>query len=941
MLSLTAFKPGTTSSDVTNYVENGIVGHQKREDYYTENGQAGGVLLGSGWQRYNLGRDDYTAQHIQRALDGQDIETGEKLIKGMTGSDGKSKRAPGYDLTFSADKSISIVFAGGDDNTKQMIIDAQNKATERVMRYIETNLFTVNVGKGGEERETAKLFASAHNHGTSRLGDPDIHTHVVLANFTERDDGKIMSLNARDIFARQKELGAIYRAEMAEQLKSSGFHIDKHGRDNELMKISGSPAEIEKYYSKRRAEIEGNEEAIQASMDKYGVSRARATEYVTLKTRHEKEGVTFEDIQAEWHKELQELGFDQSSIDEILAEALKEEREYALEDIQVLRKVTEFNSVFSEKKLRETFINEAVGILSVDEIESRVRFLLNSPDLKKVSKTFFDEETGKTKTKIAFTTQEMMDLERLMISQSRQLRSLNDHQISADLVEKHLAKFESDKGFSLTSDQKKALIEATTKSDLVVLEGHAGTGKTTAVEIAANSWRDAGFNVRGAAPSGKAADGLAGAGIESETIASLLLKNQGWEDENGKWHDAQNPLTKNDIIIVDESGMVGSRDMQKLTMASIEAGAKLVVMGDTKQLQSVAAGGAMAALINSFGVDASLNTVQRQRNESVKSVVALSREGNIHKSMDVLNEKGNLALVNDKVEGLDSVISTWQKHYQHNSKRAAETSVMLANTNTDVARLNTLARAHLKEIGVLKGVGADLDVVDRSGVSLGTKEFLENDRIVFLKNTKFGEGRVKDSVKNGQTGRIIGIDDKTLTVQIDGSDKVIKFNTDEYKSIAHAYAITTHKSQGITVDHAAILAGGFMQSLNQTYVQLSRVRHDVDLVLSKYEIEKEMGATEPTEKMLKTALNIAKEKGHDAEEIENMSFLECREYLNEFSKTFIAGKPEDEKEKWRREIGDLIDRMSQLDQKETTLEYEIIGKKDISREREYEYELTM
>ena len=208
---------------------------------------------------------------------------------------------------------------------------------------------------------------------------------------------------------------------------------------------------------------------------------------------------------------------------------------------------------------------------------------------------------------------------------------------------------------------------------------------------------------------------------------------------------------------------------------------------------------------------------------------------------------------------------------------------------------------------------------------------------MFLKNAKFGRGE-ENEVKNGTMARILNIDDHILSVELQ-SGKRMDINTKEYRSIAHAYAITTHKSQGITVDHAAIMGGGFMQSLNQTYVQLSRVRHDVDFILPKSEIEKAMSIVEPTNKMLELALKTATKQGHDTADIEAMTFLECRDYLNEHTSK-IEGKQETEKNRWQREIGDLIKRMATVENKETTLDY-VVEEKEPIKQHEQEIDVVM
>jgi conjugative relaxase-like TrwC/TraI family protein len=947
MLTITRFKPGTRASDITNYCENGAVRGtaQKREDYYTEKGQAGGYLVGSGWAIYGLSKNNYNAQHIQRALDGQDIATGQVLIPGMKNKQGEPTRVPGWDLTFSADKSISVAFARGNDEFKAAVIKAQEYAVERVVQYIEQNVLTVNVGKAGRERDTSKLLCSGHNHATGRPtkgpdggmipGDPDIHSHMIFANFTIRADGKAMSLNTTDIYLRKRELGAVYRAAMADYLKKDmGLHIDKHGEHGSLIRIAGSPKDVERAMSKRRQEIEDYEQEILDAMDKYGITKGAATDFVAQKTRNAKtvKGVvemTTEDVQAHWEQQLDELGYTKEVFDKLVASSMIEEREYKLSNDDIINNVTQFNSVFSEFDLREAVAFAGAGILSVSEIENKFNELMNGDEIIRVSKRTQNPKTGKWTTFFAYTTQEMIIIDREMIALAKELRSSDDHKIDIEIVNRMRDEFELKKGFKIGEDQAMALYAATTGGDLVIIEGYAGSGKTAGIVIAKDALESAGFNVLGCAPSGKAAKGLESAGIDSVTIARLLMDNKDWFDDEGKWHAAKRPLTNNDVIVVDECGMVGSRDWHALERAAKDAGAKLVFMGDRSQIQSVAAGGSMAAVVNAIGgVDATLTTVHRQKEGTdIARVVAFSRTSDIHKSLDILEDMGCLALVSDKKEGINTTVDAWKKYYDHNSHRAEETSIMLANTNTDVDRLNTIAQGYLKEIGALNlEKSITIDVTDKWGSYTGQKEFFENDRIVFLKNSKIGAGKNKEEVKNGETGRIVAIEDNVLTVKMDGSKRSVRFSAEDYSRISHAYALTTHKSQGITVDHASILGGGGMQTLNQTYVQLSRVRHAVDFVIPKQDIELQMANAEPSEKMIWLAKETADKHGHDLDTINISTFLDCRNYLNDYSKWVIDGKPESETERWRREIGSLVTQMSTLDIKETTLDYEIADK---------------
>jgi len=440
------------------------------------------------------------------------------------------------------------------------------------------------------------------------------------------------------------------------------------------------------------------------------------------------------------------------------------------------------------------------------------------------------------------------------------------------------------------------------------------------LEVAADAWRSAGYRVRGLALQGKAAAELEGSNIESTTIHAALLKNQEWTDEKGKLHAPSDAFTANDILIVDEAGMNDSRLTAKLTAAAREAGVKLVEVGDTIQLQAIGAGGALNAKQKEFGgADAELTTIQRQNEAWSKEMVTQARHGHAAEALKYLFDRNALQIDDDKETALESTVGAWDLHYSH---ARPGSSFMIANTNADVNILNEKAREKLKKDGILGGVAIETGVENRAGASLGKREFLESDRIVLNRNAKLQDGT---QLKNGQTGSIESIEidqngEQFLHIKRDTDQQNIRVPLAEYKAISHGYALTTHKSQGLTAENVSVFVSGKMQDLHSFYVQITRMKFNAHVSMCGDAIEAEMMNAEPTEKMTQWAADIAAKKGLNLPGDIHDNFRVCRDFLNEHSDQNIGG----DLEPWARDIGQLIESMSKERIKETTLDYDLV-----------------
>jgi len=337
------------------------------------------------------------------------------------------------------------------------------------------------------------------------------------------------------------------------------------------------------------------------------------------------------------------------------------------------------------------------------------------------------------------------------------------------------------------------------------------------LNFARQAWENSGHNVVGVALASVAARGLQrGAGIESRTIASLLSRLN-WEDElRQKGEDPPAILNDKSVVVMDEAGMVGTRQMERVIREVSKAGAKLVLVGDQKQLQSIEHGGAFAALANEIG-SCRLSQVMRQKDLEHATAIGKIAKGQVLESFEYYSEKGLLHVADGHQQAKTQMLKTWRKSggdiYPANH-------LMLAARRVDVRELNHKAQEIRLEAG---------DLSARS-IQLGKDKIRVGDRIVFTMNSP----KKKFDVGNGQFAVVTNMDEngKTITVKLDdeeGENAIRKIKLKEYDHIQLGYAVTTHKSQGMTTEHCYVLTDEAMQDRELSYVQFSRAKQSTNV----------------------------------------------------------------------------------------------------------------
>jgi len=413
------------------------------------------------------------------------------------------------------------------------------------------------------------------------------------------------------------------------------------------------------------------------------------------------------------------------------------------------------------------------------------------------------------------TTREMLATERRMEQAAVALAERERHRVA---LRRRLGVTESG---PLGAEQARAYRHVTEARDLSVVVGYAGTGKSTMLGVARAAWEADGYQVRGAALSGIAAEGLeAGSGIASRTVASLLHQ----------WEQGREALSRRDVLVVDEAGMIGSRQMERLLSHVHSTGAKVVLVGDPEQLQAIEAGAAFRAIAERVGA-VEITEVRRQRAGWQQEA---TRELATGRTADAVARYEAAGMVHEHATAAEArarLVGWWNQERQ---AAPAAARIMLAHTRADVHGLNEQARALRREGGEL---GADHVL----STGRGERAFAEGDRIYFLKNER------SLGVKNGTLGTVERITGEgagaSLVVRLDspggagrtGGGRAVSFALKDYAEIDHGYAATVHKAQGVTVDRAHVLATRGMDR-HAAYVGLTRHRDGVSLHWSRDEL---------------------------------------------------------------------------------------------------------
>ena len=471
----------------------------------------------------------------------------------------------------------------------------------------------------------------------------------------------------------------------------------------------------------------------------------------------------------------------------------------------VIDMIAREKSVFDERdvaKILHRYVDDA-GVF-----QSLMARVLQSPDVVRLEREHVDFVSG-ARVPAKLTTRDLIRIEADMASRAVFLAGRSSHRVGKAILQETFARHSR-----LSDEQKTAIAHVAGGQRIAAVVGRAGAGKTTMMKAAREAWEAAGYRVVGGALAGKAAEGLdSEAGIVSRTLSSWELR----------WNDGRSQLDDKTVFVLDEAGMVSSRQLALFVEAVTKAGAKLVLVGDPDQLQPIEAGAAFRAIADRIGY-AELETIYRQREQWMRDASLDLARGNVAAALSAYDAADLVQTGWTRQDAIEGLIDNWNYDFD-----PTKTTLILAHRRRDVRELNELARAKLVERGIV-GEGSVFRTED------GARRFAAGDQIVFLKN----EGSL--GVKNGMLAKVVEAAPGRFIAEIGEGDSRRQVTVEQrfYGNVDHGYATTIHKSQGATVDRVKVLASNTLDR-HLTYVAMTRHREAAELYVGMEEFTNRRG----------------------------------------------------------------------------------------------------
>jgi len=756
---------------------------------------------------------------------------------------GRRRAVAGFDFTFSVPKSASALWAVADAGTQALIGEAHHAAVAEVVAFMEREVAATRSGATAGDGAVAQvdvtgLVATAFDHFDSRAGDPHLHTHVVISNKVQTAfDGKWRSLDGRPMHAAVVALSELHEAVFADHMTRT-FGVEWEARDmgrdrNPAWAISTVPEELVQEFSTRARHIDAEKDRLIAEyVARHGRQPSTATviklrAQATLSTRPEKQVRSLADLTAEWRtRATGVLGHDATAwarevtdndkalllrADDVPLDAIGELGQTVVEVVGEKRSTWRRWNLMAEAS-RQTMgwrfasmrDREAVVAMIADAAE-QASLRLTPPDLA-TSPAAFRRVDGtsvfRPKHSTVFSSELLLEAEDRLLDRAR---TMTGPTVPLRTVEKVTTKPDRE-GRLLGEDQADALMKIVVSGQMLdVLVGPAGAGKTTAMNALRRLWEKehGAGSVVGLAPSAVAAQVLAeDLGIATENTAKW------WQNHLVHGTDFQ----AGQLVIIDEASLAGTLSLDRITDLAERAGAKVLLVGDYAQLQSVDAGGAFGLLVSDRGAAPELVDVHRFIHEWEKTASLALRHGRTQVIDTYLDHD---RIRDGEAEAMtDAAYTAWRADREHGL-----VSVLVSETRDDVSALNQRARADLILDGTLKP-GREVELNDGTTAGVG-------DTIITRRNDR----RLRNGktwVRNGDTWAITGVrDDGSVTIckagrRFGGSIVLPAGYVAEHIDLG--YAVTTYRAQGVTTDTAHVLVEP--TSTRETfYVAMTRGRH--------------------------------------------------------------------------------------------------------------------
>jgi len=771
--------------------------------YLSGHGESPGRWYGAGATTLGL-QGEASVAGFQAMFEGCHPDTGELL-----GRPHGHNAVPAFDVVLRPTKSVSILYGLGDAAIGQAVLAAHHAGVAEAVAYLDTHLGTRR-GHGGHEHVSGQgLLAVGFDHRTSREGDPLLHTHVVVANRVQGPDGRWTALDGRDFYRHRLAADAIYRAtyqrELVRTLGIEWTAADSYG-NRELQAI---PEDLIRGFSKRTGQIDAELERLTED----GRERTpRLVKWAVQATRKPKEQETPDTLYGRWRTEAAERGVDADTlVRQVTGRTANRVQDQTVSEVatgQLFARLagpdglTEHASTFARP---DVLVALGAGLAGAGRTE-----------LEALADRFLAERAVSVVADRALEGRRWSTTELLAVEQ-RLVTAATGRTDEQTAVASHQAVREALVAHPTAGADQQAMVRDLCQGGqgVALVVGRAGTGKTYALGIARHAWQLAGYRLLASAPTGIATMSLQGEGFEDVATCDRLL---------GDLDRGEEQLDARTVLVVDEAGMLGSRKLARLLDHAQHAQAKVVLVGDDRQLAAIDAGGGFRALRLRLGAS-ELAENRRQHQAWEREALELVRSGLVEEAVAAYQAHDRVVAADSKPAATLALLQDWWAAYQQADHDPAQEVIVLAARRAEVDRLNTACQELLAARGRL---GADrLQVEDR--------QLAVRDRVVCGHNAIAELG-----VANGSRGTITALDPHahTLTIRLDGKDgrEVTlprsyldgRGRGERNRRVDLAYATTGHRAQGLTRGRALVRLTG-TEDVSWLYVQLSRARQDTRL----------------------------------------------------------------------------------------------------------------
>jgi conjugative relaxase-like TrwC/TraI family protein len=752
-----------------------------------------------------------------RPVDRRDLSA---VMQGFSPRDGKELRPAGSDGTrvaaieqmFAPPKTVSALWAVSDSYHRAQIEAAHRDAVASALKRTEREVSLIrrktnNVVKFEKARG---LLAAEFVHTSSRLAqgqatgaipDPQLHSHVLLFA-AERKDGKLAAIESKRLYQAARENGAWYRAQLAQNLKELGLQIERRtGKGERYFEIQGVPQELAERWSTRSEDVD---RAAKLFRQRYGREpRGGELGSLTQGTRGSKTSADRMDVNEAWRALGEEHGLTQRRSQELF-------RDWGLETPKVdlraelLPEVTRERATITERELKAKAYELSAGACAPAHADALINELIRDGELLRL-------EDG------TWTTKQLREKEQRTIAIAEQRVSKDIALVSPESLRQARSEVGRQIKGSLTHEQREALETITGPGGISILIGQAGTGKGVVISAAARAWQLEGNQVIGTAVAGlRAQDLKQEAHLNAAYTADSLIN---------KIQNEQIKLGPDTVIVMDEAAMADTERLEKLVSLTARADAKILLVGDSAQINSIGAGGIFKELEQRVPTT-ELTEIHRAHHDWERKAWEQVRAGQPGPALAQYQAHERLHIHDTREQAAEAMVANWDRT---RSTMPDGRAVMLTDaSNVERDQMNAMAQERRAQTGEL---GAH-----RVGLPGKPYCLAAGDELIFTAQF-YPPGQ--ERVENGISGTVIDADPDEEKVTIKTNElkpREINVNTKQFDELSLAYAVHAHKAQGITAETSGILIGGWQTDKEHAYVTVSRAREQTQIYVSREDL---------------------------------------------------------------------------------------------------------